>query len=73
MISTTFVVVNMTSSDDVRVIRDEVSAVPGLGAVAAEVIPGNPSTLILKHRDDVVPDRAAIEAAVRKAGDFTLG
>jgi len=48
----------------------KVSAVPGLGSVAVEIIPGGPSTLIVKHRDDVVPDRAAIEAAVRKAGDY---
>lgn len=73
MISTTYTVSGMTSSDDVRAVRDKVSAVPDIGAVAVEIVPGARSTLILKHTDDVVPDRAAIEAALRQAGDYALG
>lgn len=71
MISTTYVVGGMTTGDDVLAVKDKVSGVPGIGAVAAEVVPGR-STLILKHKDDVVPDRAAIAAALAQAGDYTL-
>lgn len=73
MISTIYTVSGMTSAEDARVIKDSLSSVPGIGAIATELLPGGRSTLILKHKDDVELSRAAIEAALREAGDFTLG
>ncbi|MGV0837970.1 heavy-metal-associated domain-containing protein [Mycolicibacterium thermoresistibile] len=72
MISTTYRVDGMTTAADARAVKDALSAVPGIGAVATEIVHGGESKVILKHKDDVVPDRAAIEAAIRKAGRYRL-
>jgi len=72
MISTTYTVSGMTSHGDVRAVRAKVSEVEGIGAVAVELVSGGESSLIIKHKDGVVPDRAAIERAVGEAGDYAL-
>ena len=72
MISTTYRVSGMETAEDARAIKDSLSTVPGIGAIATEIVPGGASTVILKHKDDVVLDRSAIEAALRRAGDYTL-
>ena len=72
MISTTYRVGGMSTAEDARAVEDELSAVPGVGAVATEIAPGRDSLVILKHKDDVELDRSALEAAVRKAGPYTL-
>lgn len=73
MISTTFTITGMTTPADARAVKDRLSAVPGIGAVATEIVPGSGSRVILKHKEDVTLDRAAIGAAVREAGDYDLG
>ncbi|CAJ1510830.1 hypothetical protein [[Mycobacterium] burgundiense] len=72
MISTSYRVGGMVTAADARAVKDSLSAVPGIGAVATEIMPGGESTLILKHKEDIALDRAVIEAAVRKAGRYTL-
>ena len=72
MISTTYTVAGMSSPEDGRVVTDKVSAVEGIGAVAVELLPGGKAYLIIKHKDDVEPNRSAIEAAVRAAGSYRL-
>lgn len=72
MISTDYRVTGMATAADARAVKDSLSAVPGIGAVATEIVPGGDSRVILKHKDDVELDRTAIEAAVRSAGDYTL-
>ena len=70
--STVYTVGGVASSDDARVVKDKVSGVPGIGAVAIEILPGGDARLFLKHTEGVEPDRSAIEAAVRAAGRFEL-
>ncbi|TDC70221.1 heavy-metal-associated domain-containing protein [Actinomadura sp. GC306] len=72
MISTTFRIAGMTTAADARAVKDRLSAVPDIGAVATELVPGGDALVILKHKDDVVLDRAALQAALRDAGDYTL-
>lgn len=72
MISTTYTVSGMTSAADARAVKDKLSAVPGVGAVATVLMPGGGSTIILKHKDDVELDRSAVEAALRKAGGYRI-
>ena len=70
--STSYTVSGVATGDDARVVKDEVSGVRGIGAVAIELLPGGSAVLIIKHKGDVEPDRQAIAAAVRAAGDHTL-
>ncbi len=72
MISTTYPVVGLNSPADARAIKEALVLIPQLGAIATEIVPGGPSVIVLKHKDDVTPDRAAIDAALRDAGDFHL-
>lgn len=72
MISTIFTVSGMDDSADARAVKDKVSTVPGVGAIATELVTGGGSMIILKHKEDVELDRAVIEAALREAGDYTL-
>ncbi|MFG2084883.1 MULTISPECIES: heavy metal transporter [unclassified Spirillospora] len=72
MISTTFRISGMTTAADARTVKDRLSAVPDVGAVATEILPGGDSLVILKHKDDVAMDRAALEEALRGAGGYTL-
>ncbi|CAJ1587111.1 heavy metal-associated domain-containing protein [[Mycobacterium] wendilense] len=72
MISTIYRVVGMDRPADARAVKDSLSAVPGIGGIATEIVPGGDSKVILKHKADVVLDRSAIEAALRKAGRYTL-
>ncbi|WP_326548643.1 hypothetical protein QGN32_11255 [Mycolicibacterium sp. ND9-15] len=72
MISTTYRVGGMSTAEDARAVKDSLSAVPGIGAVATEIVPGGESVVILKHEEDVELDRSVLDAAVRKAGRYTL-
>lgn len=73
MISTTFTVIGMTTVADARAVKDGLSDVAGIGAIATEIVPGGASVIVLKHKDDVELDRDAIAAALRDAGDYMLG
>lgn len=70
--STSFDLSGVTSGDDVREVTDEVSTVPGVGGVAIELTPGGAATMFVKHKVDVELDRTAINAAVQRAGRFTV-
>ena len=50
----------------------QVSAVPHIGVAAAEIGPGGESLVMLKHKDDVEPNRSELEEALRGAGGCTL-
>lgn len=72
MISTTYSLGGITSNDDVLQVRLRVSDVPHVGAVAIERVSDDEARMIIKHKDDVEPDREEIAAAVERAGGFTL-
>lgn len=72
MQSTTYLVTGMTCDRCARVIKDKVSTVPGVGAVAVEIVGDGESRLILKHKENVELDRADVEDAVHRAGDYRL-
>ena len=72
MKSTIYTVTGMTCDSCARAIKDSVSTVDGVGGVAVEIIADGESRLIFKHKDDVVLDRSAIEAAVHRAGEYRL-
>jgi hypothetical protein len=60
-----------TTEDQLRAIWLKVSRVPDIGAIAFEVRDEG-TTMILKHKESVVPDRVALRAAVRAAGPYDL-
>lgn len=73
MKSTIYTVVGMVSSKDARIVKDSLYHLGTIGGVATEIVPGGDSRIILKHKDGVELDRAAIAAALRDAGHYTLG
>lgn len=60
-----------STEDQLRSIWLKVSRVPDIGAIAFEVEDGA-TAMILKHKETVTPDRAAIRDAVRAAGPYDL-
>lgn len=68
--STLFDLSGVATSDDVRLVTDHVSAVPGVGGVAIELLSGSAATMFIKHKAEVELDRTAIAAAVEQAGDY---
>lgn len=73
--STTFRVKGVRSEDDVREALQglyDVFAGLGLGQATFEVSDTDVARLIVKHKESVTPDRAAIEAALTEAGSFQL-
>lgn len=72
MQNTTFVITGMDTADDARIVKDRIYHMGGVGGVATEIVPGGPSRLHLKHKDDVTLDRGHIEAVLREVGDYRL-
>lgn len=72
MQSTTFVITGMDTADDARIVKDRLYHMGGIGGVATEIVPGGPSRIHLKHKDDITLDRALIEAVLRDSGDYRL-
>lgn len=73
--STTFSVAGVRSEDDVREALQglyDVFAELGVGQATFEVSDTDVARLIVKHKDSVTPDRAAIQAALAEAGSFRL-
>lgn len=69
--STIFELAGVTTDADTRLIKDRLYDVPEVGGVSFELVDGG-ARVILKHKAAVAPDREAVAAAVRAAGDFDL-
>lgn len=69
---TTYTVSGMTSSEAVRQVKDKLATVPGIGAVAVELVPDGDSKLFIKHKEDTELDRSAVADAIERAGKYTL-
>lgn len=69
--STTFPVNGMTTNGDVLAVRAAMYRVEGVGGFSSEIEPGG-SRIILKHKDDVVLDPTVIDAALKRAGDYSI-
>lgn len=73
LVATTFTLAGEPRTErQLRSIWHAVAALPEIGAIAFEVVPGEPSRMIIKHKESVVLDRDAIGAAVRGAGPYDL-
>ncbi|MGC0142192.1 MULTISPECIES: hypothetical protein [unclassified Pseudactinotalea] len=72
MISTIYTLSGITSNDDVLAVRMSVSNVQDVGAVAFERLSGDETRMIIKHKDDVEIDKAALAKAVKDAGQYGL-
>lgn len=74
--STRFRVAGVVTPDEVKQALQalyDVFADEGLGQATFEVTPGSDAAdLFVKHKADVVPDRAVIARALASAGNFTL-
>lgn len=53
MISTTFTVLGMNTPADAQAVKDSISTMAGIGAVATEIVPGGDATITVKHKADV--------------------
>ena len=72
MISTTYTLSGINSHDDVLAVRLSVSNVADVGAVAIERLENGEAHMIIKHKDDVEIDNAALSKAVKEAGNYGL-
>lgn len=73
IVSSQFKVSGVRTVNDVRDASQalfDIFSEQGLGQASFEVTGDGPADLIVKHKADVAPDRAAIDAALRSAGDF---
>lgn len=71
LVSTVYGLTGARTDDELRSIWLKVSRVPDIGAIAFEV-QDDSTEMIIKHKEMVTPDRAAIGAAVRAAGPYEL-
>lgn len=75
IISTRFLVEGVHDDDDTKKALQplfDIFADNGLGQATFEIVPGEPSRLWIKHRDDVVPDPELIATALARAGDYRI-
>lgn len=70
--STIYFLDGALSNAATRAVKGKVYQVPQVGGVAFEVEPGKNTRMILKHKSDESIDRAELETAIAKAGDYRL-
>lgn len=72
IISTIYTLAGELSNAATRSIKGQVYRVPRVGGVSFEVVPGQDTRMIIKHKDNEPVVREELEAAVAKAGDYQL-
>lgn len=75
IVSTFYTVVGVRDDDDVRQALQalyDVFADVGLGQGTFELTGTDAARLVVKHKDSVTPDTAAMARALASAGDFRL-
>lgn len=72
IISTIYLLEGALSNAATRAIKGQVYQVPRVGGISFEVEPGTDTRMILKHKVDEPIDRAQLEAAIAKAGNYRL-
>lgn len=70
--STIYLLAGELSNAATRSIKGRVYQMPRVGGIAFEVVPGQDTRMIIKHKDDEPIDRGALEVAVAKAGNYQL-
>lgn len=70
--STIYFLEGTLSNAATRAIKGQVYQVPRVGGISFEVESGKDTRMILKHKVDEPIDRAQLESAVIKAGNFRL-
>ncbi len=70
--STIYLLEGTLSNAATRAIKGRVYQVPRVGGISFEVEPGKDTRMILKHKNDEPIDRAELELAIAKAGNFQL-
>lgn len=75
IVATRFQVAGVTTDNQVKEALQELYDIfsdNGMGQATFEITGGDTADLYIKHKASVVPDRAAIEAALARAGDYRL-
>lgn len=75
IVSTRFLVDGVTSDRDTkRALQPlyDVFAANGLGQATFEIVPGEPTRLWIKHKDDSAPSRELIDETLAKAGKYRV-
>ncbi|HIY87008.1 MAG: hypothetical protein L0K41_05030 [Yaniella sp.] len=70
--STIYILAGELSNAATRSIKGQVYQVPRVGGISFEVVPGQDTRMIIKHKDDEPVARGDLEAAVAKAGKYQL-
>lgn len=70
--STIYVLEGALSNEATRIIKGQVYQVPRVGGISFEVQEGKDTRMILKHKTTEPIDRADLEAAIAKAGNYRL-
>lgn len=75
IVSTRFLVDGITTDWDTKKAMQplfDIFTTHGLGQATFEIVPGEPTRLWIKHKDDSAPSRELIAGALAKAGDYRI-
>lgn len=75
IVSTRFLVDGVNDDRDTKLALQslfDVFTANGLGQATFEIVPGEPTRLWIKHKDDSVPSRELIAGALAEAGDYRV-
>ncbi len=75
IVATCFLVDGVEGDQDVKKAMQplfDIFAAHGLGQATFEIVPGEPTRLWVKHKDDAEPSRELIDAALARAGDYRV-
>lgn len=75
IVSTCFLVEGVHDDRDTKKAMQplfDIFAANGLGQATFEIVPGEPTRLWIKHKDDVAPTRELIDGALARAGDYRV-
>lgn len=70
--STLYLLAGALSNEAIRIIKGEVYQVDRVGGVSFEVEEGQDTRMILKHKMSEPIDRAELESAIARAGQYQL-
>jgi len=73
--STRFLVDGVNTDEDTKKAMQslfDIFSAHGLGQATFEIVPGEPTRLWIKHKDDASPSKDLIAGALADAGDYRL-
>jgi hypothetical protein len=75
IVSTRFLVDGVNTDEDTKKAMQslfDIFSAHGLGQATFEIVPGEPTRLWIKHKDDTSPSKDLIAGALADAGDYRL-